>query len=65
MTAPVTLGGIAQPIPTPDPTYGTVECQWVSPYAFTVPSNWVSGIYVVKLVGSTVRQAALHHLCSS
>jgi hypothetical protein len=52
MTAPVTLGGIAQPIPTLDPTYGTVECQWVSPYAFTVPSNWVSGIYVVKLVGS-------------
>ena len=52
MTQPVTLTGIAQPIPTPDPTYGMAECQWTSPYTFTVPSNWVSGIYVVKLVGS-------------
>ena len=52
MTQPVTLTGIAQPIPTPDPTYGTVECQWSSPYIFNVPANWVSGIYVVKLVGS-------------
>ena len=52
MTQPVTLGGIAQPIPTPDPTYGIVECQWISPYVLTVPSNWVSGVYVVKLVGS-------------
>ena len=49
MTQPVTLGGIAQPIPTPDPTTGLAECQWVSPYVFTVPSNWVSGMYVVKL----------------
>jgi hypothetical protein len=52
MTQPVTLSGIAQPIPTPDPTYGTVECQWTDPYVFTVPGNWVSGVYVVKLVGS-------------
>ncbi len=52
MTQPVTLGGIAQPIPTPDPTYGTAECDWTSPYVFTVPSNWVSGIYLVKLIGS-------------
>jgi hypothetical protein len=52
MMQPVTLGGISQPIPTPDPTYGMAECQWVSPYVLTVPSNWVSGIYLVKLVGS-------------
>ena len=52
MTQPVTLGGIAQPIPTPDPTFGMAECQWASPYVFTVPSNWISGVYVVKLAGS-------------
>jgi hypothetical protein len=52
MTQPVTRGGLDQPIPSPDPTYGTVECDWVSPYVFTVPSNWLSGIYLVKLVGS-------------
>ena len=52
MTQPVTLTGIAQPIPTPDPTYGMAECNWSSPYVLTVPSNWVSGMYVVKLVGS-------------
>jgi hypothetical protein len=52
MTQPVTLSGISQPIPTPDPDYGMVECQWSSPYVFNVPSNWVSGVYVVKLVGS-------------
>jgi hypothetical protein len=52
MTQPVTLTGIAQPIPTPDPTYGMVECQWTNPYVFTVPANWVSGVYVAFLQGS-------------
>ncbi len=52
MTQPVTLAGIAQPIPTPDPTYGMVECQWTNPYVFAVPADWVSGVYVVKLIGS-------------
>jgi len=56
MTQPVTLNGIAQPIPTPDPTYGMVECQWTSPYVFAVPANWVSGIYVAKLIGSQSRK---------
>jgi hypothetical protein len=51
MTQPVTRGGVDQPIPSPDPTTGMVECDWVSPYVFTVPSNWLSGIYLVKLVG--------------
>ena len=31
MTQPVTLGGIAQPIPTPDPTYGTITSMQGTP----------------------------------
>src|ERR1700730_14082821 len=52
MTQPVTRNGIVQPIPTPDPITGLVECQWTDPYVFNVPPNWVSGFYLVKLVCS-------------
>jgi len=27
------------------------ECPWTDPYAFTVPANWVSGIYLAELAG--------------
>jgi hypothetical protein len=54
MTDPVVLAGIAQTIPTPDPATGLTECRWTGPYVLTVknaadPSDWVSGIYLVKL----------------
>ncbi len=53
-TPPVTLPGIAQPGPAPDPVTGMVECQWTSQYTLTVnnpsdPTDWVSGIYLAKL----------------
>ena len=52
VTATFTRRGVPQQLPTPDPTTGLVECQWVDPFVFRIPRNWVSGIYLVKLVGS-------------
>ncbi len=49
MAAPVTLDGIRQPIPKPDPVTGLIECQWTNPYILDVPPNWASGLYVAKL----------------
>ena len=55
-TQPVTLPGIAQPIPAPDPNTGMIECNWTSQYTLTTnnPSDstdWVSGVYIAKVTG--------------
>src|SRR5207237_7497124 len=50
---PISLPGVAQPIPSPDPTTGIVECHWTSPYAVAVGSDWTTGIYLVKLTAGT------------
>jgi uncharacterized protein YaiE (UPF0345 family) len=34
-------------------TYGLIECNWSSPYELTVPTDWVSGVYLVKLTTVT------------
>jgi len=58
MAGPITLPGIRQPIPVPDPVTGLVECNWQSPYTLNVPYSavdptvWTSGIYLVKLTAS-------------
>jgi hypothetical protein len=46
--------GIRQPMPVVDPTTGLIECNWKNPYPLRIGdsqdrSNWVSGIYLVKL----------------
>jgi hypothetical protein len=56
--APVQLSAVAQPLPTPDPTYFSVECNWTSSFTLTTsnpsdPTDWVSGIYVAKLTASS------------
>ena len=56
------LGGIQRPgirqlIPSPDVTTGLIECDWTSQYALTIPANWVSGVYLAKLTGSSGRQS--------
>lgn len=43
------LPSTKQVIPTPDPATGRVECGWAPSYSLRVPSDWVSGVYVVKL----------------
>jgi hypothetical protein len=57
MLGPVTLPGVVQPMP-PAPVYqptgtGIVECNWSTSYSLTVPTDWVSGIYLVKLALSS------------
>jgi hypothetical protein len=33
--------------------YGLVECNWSDPYVLSVPSDWVSGVYLAKLTTQT------------
>jgi hypothetical protein len=51
------FAGIRQTMPTPDPTTGLIECNWISQYTLTVPASWVSGIYLAKLTGSSGKQS--------
>ncbi|HLG98152.1 MAG TPA: N,N-dimethylformamidase beta subunit family domain-containing protein [Bryobacteraceae bacterium] len=48
---PVTLPGTRQLIPVADGN-GTFDCRWINPYVITVPSSWLSGVYLAKLTGS-------------
>lgn len=43
------LPGHVQPVPAPDPATGLIECHWTDPYSLSIPSDWVSGVYLVKL----------------
>jgi hypothetical protein len=64
MLPTITRFGVQQPIPTPDPATGLIECQWADPYVLKVPytaddpTDWMSGVYLVKLAGmSSGKQA--------
>lgn len=46
------LKGTEQEVPLPDIETGLVECDWKNPLELTTDHNWVSGVYVVKLVES-------------
>lgn len=57
MMPPVSLAGIRQPMPTPDPQMHLLDCNWQKPYVLQIPASsdstdWASGIYLVKLTGS-------------
>jgi hypothetical protein len=47
------LSGRPQPLPAPDPATGTVRARWPVSLSFRVPSAWLSGYYVAKLVLAT------------
>jgi len=58
MTSAVTLPGVQQIVPTPDPVTGMVDCDWTNGYTITTsdptdPSKWLSGIYLAKLTGTS------------
>lgn len=63
VAGPITRTGVAQAMPTHDPSTGFLECAWVSPYTLTVPNNpsdptdWASGVYLAKLTGSSGKQS--------
>lgn len=54
--------GVQQPAPSIDAATGLVECHWTDPLVLQVPRNdadatdWASGVYLVKLVGSSGKQ---------
>lgn len=49
-----TLQGINQPPPTIDAATHMVSCSnWRNPVTLAIPTTWVSGVYVVKLLSST------------
>ena len=53
----ITLPGMRQPMPTPDPVTGLIECNWQVSYTLSTrtndPREWLSGVYLAKLTGST------------
>lgn len=58
MTAAIQIAGTQQPAPTTDPLTGLNECAWTNPYVLNIPNNssdpsdWASGVYLVKLAAS-------------
>ncbi|QBD83238.1 hypothetical protein EPA93_47665 [Ktedonosporobacter rubrisoli] len=44
------LSGQNQPIPSPQPDTGLIECNWQVSYVLQTSQDWVSGIYLVKLI---------------
>src|ERR1700688_4097832 len=56
--APVQLPGVDQPMPSPDPDFFMVECNWTSSFTLTTsnpsdPTDWASGVYVAKIKASS------------
>lgn len=49
------LGAVGPPrqqLPTPDPETGLVAANWRPTYSLTIPRDWVSGVYLVRLVAN-------------
>ena len=46
------LTGVHRSTPSPDSVTGMVECKWPSSYTLSVPTSWVSGIYLARLTGN-------------
>ena len=53
VTNAVQRTGHEQAIPSPDPSTGLIECNWTDPYEVTIPDDWVSGVYLAKLTGTS------------
>ena len=47
------IPSIKQVIPLPDPKTGMVQANWKTPYTLKVPKAWLSGVYVVTVIGNT------------
>jgi hypothetical protein len=46
--------GLHQAIPAPDPVTGMISCtNWTKTTTLTIPSTWVTGVYLAKLTSST------------
>ncbi|HET7437641.1 MAG TPA: N,N-dimethylformamidase beta subunit family domain-containing protein [Thermoanaerobaculia bacterium] len=61
MLGPIVRTGVQQPMPSPDPVTGLIECNWTDPYTLTIPNtadptDWTSGVYLVKLTANTSKR---------
>lgn len=56
VTEEITLPGLLQAMPPPDPATGLVECNWQPSYTFSVPGDWVSGGYLAKITAPGSRK---------
>lgn len=46
------IAGQTRTYTAPDPTTGLIEYNWPSSYTLKVPTSWVSGIYMAKLINA-------------
>jgi hypothetical protein len=46
------LSGVTQPSCPQNSTTGMTACNWAAGYNFTIPTSWVSGVYLVKLTSA-------------
>ncbi|MFN8524214.1 MAG: DUF6605 domain-containing protein [Chloroflexota bacterium] len=46
------LAGRNQPVPPPHPETGLVEARWQPSFTLDVPADWVSGLYLVRLLAT-------------
>ncbi len=53
------LNGITQPACTTDPNTRLVECNWSTSYTLTVGGDWISGLYVAKLIDQASGKSSL------
>ncbi|MBO0780431.1 MAG: choice-of-anchor D domain-containing protein, partial [Ktedonobacteraceae bacterium] len=44
--------GVHRAIPSPDPVTGIVACNWPKTTTLTIPSDWVTGVYLARLNAS-------------
>ena len=57
--------GLHQAIPAPNPITGMISCtNWTKTTSLTIPSTWVTGVYLAKLTSST-KNFEFHLLCRS
>jgi hypothetical protein len=51
------MPGFKRKVPKPQNSTGLIACFWPKSFALTVPTTWISGIYLVKLTASNTHQA--------
>ncbi|SJM92535.1 N,N-dimethylformamidase beta subunit family domain-containing protein [Crenothrix polyspora] len=56
VVTPVVIISKSQNIPASDKVTGMVQANWVKSYELIVPKTWLSGIYVVTVIGNTSKK---------
>ncbi len=53
--------GLHQAIPAPNPITGMISCtNWTKTTSLTIPSTWVTGVYLAKLTSSTKNSSFIY-----